>query len=140
MTNENNPTGENDSSDDEEFSSGGSSNDLNLDLDSDRGRQEIRRAQNQHFNRKVVEAHDTRYNGPDIAYQIPERLYAKAAKQNADLADDERALLLSLGDVFWQGLSASRLAYRPGDAPGDVITGRLLMRCEHSFRERLAGR
>lgn len=105
ITNENNPTGENDSSEDKEFSSGGSSNDLNLDLDGDRGRHAIRRAQNQDLNRKVVDAHDTRSNGPDIAYQIPERLYAKAAKQNADLADDERALLFSLGDVFGKTLA-----------------------------------
>jgi hypothetical protein len=100
VPNENNSTSQNDD-DDDEFSSGGSSNDLNLDLDSDSGRGAIRRAQNR--NTEVEEG--THYKGPDIAYQITDRLYAKAAKQNADLTDDERALLLSRGDVFGKALA-----------------------------------
>ncbi|KAH8909814.1 hypothetical protein BR93DRAFT_976027 [Coniochaeta sp. PMI_546] len=89
-------------SDDDGVSSGGSSNDLNLDLDSARGRRALKRAQNRDI---TLDAQSTGYQSPDIAYQISDRLYAKAARQNADLTDDERALLLSRGDVFGKALA-----------------------------------
>ncbi len=55
--------------------------------------------------REVV-VNSTGYKGPEIAYQISGRLYVKAAKQNADLTDDERTLLLSRGDVFGKALGS----------------------------------
>lgn len=43
--------------------------------------------------------------GPDKAYEIPKSLYEKAEKQNDQLTDDERALLLSRGDVVGKALA-----------------------------------
>ncbi|OIW30113.1 hypothetical protein CONLIGDRAFT_632212 [Coniochaeta ligniaria NRRL 30616] len=109
IPNENNSASHNDSDDDwVQVSSGGSSNDLNSDLDSHTGRRASRRARIQDSNRveREVESQGTGYQGPETAYQIEvARLYAKAAKQNPDLTDDERVLLLSRGDVFGKALA-----------------------------------
>ncbi|KAK1762165.1 WSC domain-containing protein [Phialemonium atrogriseum] len=43
--------------------------------------------------------------GPDKAYEIPKSLYEKAEKHNDQLTDDERALLLSRGDVVGKALA-----------------------------------
>lgn len=42
---------------------------------------------------------------PQIAFEIPKGLYEKAQKENDQLTDDERALLLSRGDVVGKALA-----------------------------------
>lgn len=41
----------------------------------------------------------------DVAYEIPESLYEKAAKHQAQLTDSERTLLLSRGDLVGRALA-----------------------------------
>jgi hypothetical protein len=97
----------NHNSTDDEFTDAGSSNDLNLDVDSERGWHALARAQSRALDQwsGVFDAENLEYKGPDIAYQIDQKLYTKAAMQNVDLTDDERALLLSRGDVFGKALA-----------------------------------
>ncbi|KAF6810350.1 glucan -beta-glucosidase [Colletotrichum plurivorum] len=42
---------------------------------------------------------------PEIAHQIPQELYEKAMKENDQLTDDERRILLSRGDVTGKALA-----------------------------------
>ena len=52
-----------------------------------------------------VEKRGQQFRGPAIAYEIPQALYDKAQKQQDQLTNDERVLLLSRGDVFGKALA-----------------------------------
>lgn len=57
---------------------------------------------------------------PAIAYEIDEALYAKAETRNAELSDEERALLLRRGDVMGKGAGPSGVADDRGNVQGIV--------------------
>jgi hypothetical protein len=48
---------------------------------------------------------DREFRGPEKAYEIPGELYEKAEKDNDKLTEEERALLLSRGDVVGKALA-----------------------------------
>lgn len=52
-----------------------------------------------------VEARCQQFRGPAIAYEIPKALYEKAQNQQDKLTGDERALLLSRGDLAGKALA-----------------------------------
>jgi hypothetical protein len=57
----------------------------------------------------VRKAIDEKMNGPDMAYQIDQALYDKAETRNAELTDEERALLQSRGDAVGKALAHPEL-------------------------------
>jgi hypothetical protein len=87
---------------------GWSSCNSDYDEDTEEGREGIRRRQDRLCDliSKRIEDHYAQFKGPAVAYEIPAALYEKAEKQQADLADDERALLLSRGDVVGKALAS----------------------------------
>ena len=54
---------------------------------------------------REAEMRRQKFRGPAVAYDIPASLYKKAQTQKDQLTDDERALLLSRGDVVGRALA-----------------------------------
>ena len=54
---------------------------------------------------REAEMRRRQFRGPTVAYDIPASLYKKAQTQQDQLTDDERALLLSRGDVVGRALA-----------------------------------
>lgn len=57
----------------------------------------------------ALKAYEERMKGPAIAYEIDQTLYAKAETRNAELTDEERALLQSRGDAVGKALAYPEL-------------------------------
>ncbi|KIN05327.1 hypothetical protein OIDMADRAFT_51138 [Oidiodendron maius Zn] len=81
--------------------------DNNVDPETSEGAAKIRRSEAAlatNFQREA-EMRRRQFRGPTVAYDIPASLYKKAQTQQDQLTDDERALLLSRGDVVGKALA-----------------------------------
>ena len=81
--------------------------DNDVDVNSPEGAQAAQRAQDALYNEfaRQTRERQQQFRGPDKAYEIPKELYQKAEKTNDQLTEEERALLLSRGDVVGKALA-----------------------------------
>ncbi|KAH8908442.1 hypothetical protein BR93DRAFT_966507 [Coniochaeta sp. PMI_546] len=95
----------NDSDTDEVLSE--SCDDLSVDLDDEKGKAALRHTRDERADAvvKSTAAKFVEYKGPLIAYKINSALNSMTASDDATLRDDERALLLSLGDLACRALA-----------------------------------
>ncbi|KAK3937476.1 hypothetical protein QBC46DRAFT_392600 [Diplogelasinospora grovesii] len=81
--------------------------DNDVDANSTEGARAAQRAEDalyDEFERQATER-ERQFRGPDKAYEISKELYEKAEKANGQLTEEERALLLSRGDVVGKALA-----------------------------------
>jgi hypothetical protein len=81
--------------------------DNDVDVNSTEGARAAQRAEDalyDDFERQATER-ERQFRGPDKAYEISKELYEKAEKANDQLTEEERALLLSRGDVVGKALA-----------------------------------
>jgi hypothetical protein len=81
--------------------------DNDVDVNSAEGASAARRAKDAPYDEFERQARERQrqFRGPDKAYEISKELYEKAEKTNDQLTEEERALLLSRGDVVGKALA-----------------------------------
>ena len=92
--------------------------DADLDLDTPEGAEALRKDEEatlRQFDREILSRQP---RIPEVAYQIPQALYEKAAKANDQLTKEERTMLLDRGDVVGKALAhPEELTWKSGTRP-----------------------